>query len=407
MIPRHHLKSALDIALGRSPVAALLGPRQCGKTTLARHFAEARKDEFSETSFFDLESPVDMGRLANPQMALGRLVGLIVIDEIQQWPDLFKVLRVLADRDPLPARFLILGSASPNLVQHSAETLAGRVELIEMGGFDMDEVGTGNLERLWIQGSFPRSYLADSEDDSAVWRENFVRTFLERDIPQLGLRIPSTTLRRFWTMLAHYHGQTWNGAELGRALGVDSKTVRSYLDTLTGTFMVRQLQPWFENLGKRQVKAPKVYVRDSGLVHTLLGIRSFGDLLAHPKCGASWEGFAVEQVLHRTAPSEAYFWAVHSGAELDLLLFKEGRRIGFELKVSEAPKVTRAMHVAIEDLRLDHLWVVYPGRHRFPLDEMISAVPLEQVPSSAAELSWNVHRYSGKAAAPEGPRARR
>lgn len=368
-------------------MAALLGPRQCGKTTLARHFSEARKDEFGATSFFDLESPVDMGRLANPQLALGRLEGLIVIDEIQQWPDLFEVLRVLADRDPLPARFLILGSASPDLVHHSAETLAGRVELIEMGGFDMDEVGTENLERLWIQGSFPRSFLADSEDDSAVWRENFVRTFLERDIPQLGLRLSATSLRRFWTMLAHYHGQTWNGAELGRALGVDAKTVRSYLDTLTGTFMVRQLQPWFENLGKRQVKAPKVYVRDSGLVHTLLGIRSFGDLLAHPKCGASWEGFAVEQVLHRTAPSESYFWAVHSGAELDLLIFKEGRRIGFELKVSEAPKATRAMHMAIEDLRLDHLWIVYPGRHSFPLTETISAVPLEQVPSSAAELT--------------------
>ena len=389
MVPRHHLMSAVETALGRSPVAALLGPRQCGKTTLARRFTEARQEQFSQTSFFDLESPVDMGRLSNPQLALGRLEGLIVIDEVQQSPDLFKVLRVLADRDPLPARFLILGSASPDLVHHSAETLAGRVELIEMGGFDMDEVGTGNLERLWIQGSFPRSYLADSEDDSAVWRENFVRTFLERDIPQLGLRIPPTTLRRFWTMLAHYHGQTWNGAELGRALGVDAKTVRSYLDTLTGTFMVRQLQPWFENVSKRQVKAPKVYVRDSGLVHTLLGIRSFGDLLAHPKCGASWEGFAVEQILHRTAPSEGYFWAVHSGAELDLLLFKEGRRVGFELKVSEAPRVTRAMHVAMEDLRLDHLWVVYPGRHRFPMAEGITAVPLDQVPSSAVELSTN------------------
>lgn len=391
MIQRPQLMAALERALERSPVAALLGPRQCGKTTLARHFAEthaaeSRASDLGAATFFDLEAPLDLGRLTNPQLVLRQLEGLVVIDEIQQRPDLFEVLRVLVDRDPSPARFLILGSASPDLAQHASETLAGRVELLDMGGFDMDEVGTENLERLWSRGSFPRSYLAASEEDSVAWRESFARTFLERDIPQLGLRIPPATLRRFWTMLAHYHGQSWNGAEIAQAFGVSAKTVRGYLDILTGTFMVRQLQPWFENLGKRQVKAPKVYLRDSGMLHSLLGVTAMETVLTHPKSGASWEGFALEQVLRRTAPSEAYFWAVHSGAELDLLLFKEGRRIGFEFKLSETPKVSRSMHSAIEALGLEHLWVVYPGEHRYPLTERITAVPLGQVPSSCGDL---------------------
>ncbi len=380
MIQRERLAAALKKALERSPVVALLGPRQCGKTTLAQELAGSR-----HAAFFDLESPRDLGRLTNPLIALEPLQGLVVLDEIQQQPDLLKVLRVLADRQPPPARFLILGSASPELVRHSSETLAGRVEFIDMGGFDMDEVGTDRLDELWIRGSFPRSFLAASVEDSVAWRESFVRSFLERDVPRLGLQIAPVALRRFWTMLAHYHGQTWNASELARAFGVTDKTVRSYLDVLTGTFMVRQLSPWFENVGKRQVKAPKVYLRDSGLVHTLLGLRTRDDVLAHPKCGASWEGFALEQVMQRTGSSEVYFWATHGGVELDFLLFENGRRFGFELKLADAPKATRSMHTAIEVLGLEHLWVVYPGEHAYPLTEKITAMSLASVPASLRE----------------------
>lgn len=382
MIPRPRFQAALENALRRSPVAALLGPRQCGKTTLARHMARAR-----QATFFDLESEADLGRLQNPLMSLAGLQGLVVIDEIQHRPELLKTLRVLVDRDPLPARFLILGSASPDLVRHSAETLAGRVEFVDLGGFDMDEVGTEDLGRLWIRGAFPRSYLADSEEDSVAWRENFIRTFLERDVPRLGLRISPATLRRFWTMLAHYHGQMWNGAEIARSFGVSDKTVRGYLDLLTGTFMVRQLLPWFENVKKRQVKAPKVYIRDSGIVHTLLGLTHQEQVLAHPKRGASWEGFALEQILRRTAASQCYFWATHSGAEIDLLLFKNGHRIGVELKLADAPRATKSMRAALVDLSLEHLWIVYPGEHRYPLDDKITAVPLSQVPGDAPALA--------------------
>jgi predicted AAA+ superfamily ATPase len=376
VIERPHFVAAIEKALNRSPVVALLGPRQCGKTTLARQIAQVHR-----ATWYDLESTADLGRLENPQVALSALSGLVVLDEIQQRPDLLATLRVLADRPDQPARFLILGSASPTLVQGSAESLAGRVEFVDLGGFDMDEVGLEHLDDLWIRGSFPRSYLAASEEDSVAWRENFIRTLLERDLPQLGIRLPPVTLRRFWTMMAHYHGQIWNGSEIARSFGVNDKTVRGYLDVLTGAFMIRQLPPWFANVKKRQVKSPKIFLRDSGLLHTLLGITDRNELLGHPKSGASWEGFALEQVLRRTGSWESYFWATHGGAELDLLVLQGGRKIGIEFKLADAPKVTRSMQLASDDLELDHLWVIYPGEHRYPLTERISAVPLSQIPA--------------------------
>lgn len=379
MLSRIQYADALTQALGRSPVVALLGPRQCGKTTLARHLAAEHID--GNATFFDLESPIDLGRLENPLLALRDLRGLVVLDEVQHRPKILETLRVLADRDPLPARFLILGSASTELVRHSSESLAGRVEFVDLGGFDMDEVGVERRGSLWIRGGFPRSFLARTEEDSAAWRESFVRTFLERDIPLLGFQIPPVAMRRFWTMLAHYHGQTWNASEISRSFGISDKTARSYLDLLSGTFMVRQLQPWFENVGKRQVRSPKIYLRDSGLVHTLLSLPDEEAVLAHPKCGASWEGFALEQILRRVGPGEPYFWATHGGAELDLLLFQKGRPFGVEFKRADAPKTTRSMRIALEALQLEHLWVVYPGEHGYPLDEKITVVPLDRFPS--------------------------
>jgi predicted AAA+ superfamily ATPase len=289
------------------------------------------------------------------------------------------VLRGLVDRPDSRARFLILGSASPHIIRHTSETLAGRVEFVELSGFDLSETGAGAMNGLWLRGGFPRAFLAASDEDSFAWREGFVRTYLERDIPQLGFRIPAPALRRFWTMLAHYHGQTWNASELARALGLSDKTVRGYLDILTGTYMVRQLQPWFENLGKRQVKAPKVYFRDSGLLHHLMDISTRHQLLGHPKVGASWEGFAVEQVLRAFEPSGAYFWSTHGGAELDLVFQHQGKRLGFEIKFAEAPKTTASMRTAQADLRLDHLYVIHPGPHGYPMEPGITAVPLAQV----------------------------
>ncbi len=361
----------LTEACGRSPVTALLGPRQCGKTTLARQFGDTRG-----AAYFDCESQADARRLENPELVLGSMAGLIVIDEIQVMPDLFKTLRVLADRPGAASRFLVLGSASPQVVRRVSETLAGRVEFVELSGFDLSEIGRERLDELWLRGGFPRSFLAASDTDSIAWREGFIRTFLERDIPQLGITIPSAAMRRFWTMLAHYHGQVWNASELARSMGLSNKTVRSYLDILAGTFMLRQVQPWHENIGKRQVKAPKVYLRDTGLLHSLLGVGSRQELLGHPRVGASWEGFAIEQVLMSLKPSEAYFWATYSGAEVDLFLLHGGKRYAFEMKFNEAPKITRSMHVAIDSLGLDHLFVVYPGIHAYPADKRIGVVPL-------------------------------
>ena len=374
MTPRDSYMRQLETALRRSPVTAVLGPRQCGKTTLARMFASQRG-----ASYFDLESEPDARRLANPELVLGRLDGLVVLDEIQRQPALFNALRVLVDRQDADVRFLILGSASPELVRGVSESLAGRVEFVELAGFDLAETGVEAWPRLWLRGGSPRSYLAASDDDSMAWREGFLRTFLERDIPQLGISTPAAAMRRFWTMLAHWHGQTWNASELGRAMSASDKTMRRYLDLLTGTFMVRQLQPWFENVAKRQVKAPKVYLRDTGLLHALLEIPNEAALLSHPRIGASWEGFVIEQVLRALRPRNAWFWASHGGGEVDLLVVVEGRRIGFEVKFNEAPTITRSTYAVVDTVRLDHLFVVCPTTHEYPASERISVLPATRV----------------------------
>ena len=374
MIRRTGLFSRIRTALSRSRVVALVGPRQCGKTTLARAVAGAGR-----THYFDLEDPRSLARLAEPMTALEGLRGLVVIDEVQLRPDLFPVLRVLADRKPLPARFLVLGSASPALLRQTSESLAGRIEIIEIGGFSLADLGARRLARHWQRGGFPLSYLARSQAASAAWRAQFVRSFLERELPQLGVTIPAQALRRFWTMIAHYHGQIWSAAEPARSLGVAETTARRYLDLLTGVYMVRQLQPWHENLGKRQVKSPKTYVRDSGLLHHLLGINAEDELLAHPKCGASWEGYAIEEAIEAIQPDDAYFWATHQGAELDLLLFKNGRRLGIEAKRADAPALTRSMRIALEDLKLEQLVVLYPGPQRYALSDRVTVVPLAMV----------------------------
>jgi predicted AAA+ superfamily ATPase len=371
LVPRPELKHRVEEALRRSPVVSILGPRQSGKTTLARTIAAGRK-----AAYFDLEDPRDEARLAEPVLALDRLRGLVVLDEVQRQPALFPLLRVLADRRPLPARFLLLGSASPWLVRGVSESLAGRVTLVDMGGFSLDEVGVGVWRRLWLRGTFPESFLARTAGASAAWRESFVRTFLERDLPQLGARIPAAMLGRFWTMLAHYHGQIWNGTEIAASLGVSHPTTRRYLDLLSGAFVIRQLPPWFENVGKRVVKSPKVYVRDSGLLHTLLGVTDEGALESHPKLGASWEGFVLEQILAWPIERHAFFWATHGGAELDLLVVRGDRRWGFEVKYADAPRMTRSIHVALDDLRLERVFVVHPGERSYPLHERVECLSL-------------------------------
>lgn len=373
MIVRSQAMTEVRKALKRSRVVAIIGPRQSGKTTLARQFVPV-----DSLNYLDLESPASLARLDQPEIALGPLKGLVVIDEIQRRPELFPLIRVLADRRPLPARFLILGSASPELLRQSSESLAGRIETISLEGLRLPDVGNQKQARLWLRGGFPLSYTAKTLSDSLRWRQQFIQTFLERDMPQLGVTIPAVTLRRFWSMLAHYHGQTWNAAELSRALGVGQLTVRRYLDLMTGVFMIRQLAPWHENLKKRQVKAPKVYVRDAGLLHALLGIGDLRALENHPKVGASWEGFAVEEVINALKPDEVYFWGTHSGAELDLLLLKRGRRIGVECKRMDAPRLTPSMRVAMEDLSLNDLIVVYPGTETYRLAQNIEVIPLSK-----------------------------
>ena len=368
-------------ALRRSRVVALVGPRQSGKTTLARELVRA-----GSPNYFDLEDPLSLTRLGEPMTALSRLRGVVVIDEVQRRPDLFPVLRVLADRRPLPARFLVLGSASPGLQRQSAESLAGRIEVVSLSGFSLGEIGASGIARLWLRGGFPPAYLARSPADSLVWRRELVRTFLERDLPELGITIPAAALQRFWNMLAHYHGGVWNAAEFARSLGVSEPTVRRYLDLLSGLYMVRQLPPWHENIGKRQVKSPKVYVRDSGLLHQLLGVKSEEELLVHPRCGASWEGFAIEETLKAVRPDDAYFWATHTGAELDLLLLKDGRRLGVEVKRADAPRLTPSMRTALEDLRLEQLVVLYPGETSYALAERVTVRPLAAVVAGVTGL---------------------
>jgi predicted AAA+ superfamily ATPase len=360
------------------PVVAILGARQVGKTTLALQIAERFG---GSTHRFDLEDPGDLARLDDPRLALGSLDGLVVIDEVQRRPDLFPVLRVLVDRPANAARFLVLGSASPDLLRQSSETLAGRIAYHELSGLALDEVGMSSAERLWVRGGFPRSFLAPDEGASFDWRWEFVRTFLERDVAQFGIQIPSRTLHRFWSMLAHYHGQTWNGAELGRAFGVSATTVRRYLDVLSATLVVRQLQPWHENLKKRQVKSPKVYITDSGVLHTLLGIKTTEDLSKHPKVGASWEGFVLNELLARLGArtEECFFWASHTGLELDLLVVRGRRRLGFEIKRTSSPKVTRSLRGAVEDLHPDRVDVIHAGDDTFPLAKGMRAVALDRL----------------------------
>lgn len=376
---------AVGVLLRQFPVVTILGPRQVGKTTLA---SQVRATWRGPTTTFDLESAEDLGLLADPLLTLRPLKGLVVIDEVQRRPDLFPTLRVLADESRTARRFLVLGSASPDLLRQSSETLAGRVAHHELDGFSLAEVGNARWEALWRRGGFPRSFLARSEQGSLRWRRELIRTYLERDVPSLGLRLPAPTLRRFWMMLAHYHGQIWNASEFGRAFGVAHTTVQRYLDVLTETFMVRQLQSWHENLGKRQVKAPKVYIRDSGLLHALLGLNTSRDIASHPKVGASWEGFATNAVVSRLGarPEECFFWATHSGAELDLLVVRGARRLGFEFKRTTAPAVTRSMHIAAEDLRLHRVYVVHAGTRAFDLAPNVRAVPLGRILEDLAPL---------------------
>jgi predicted AAA+ superfamily ATPase len=380
-LERAGLEKHIQRTIRANPVTALIGPRQCGKTAVARRIAAGAR-----VAYFDLEDPVSQRRLAEPMTALRFLRGLVVIDEVQRQPGLFPVLRVLADRAPLPARFLLLGSASPELLRQGSETLAGRIAFLEMSGFSGEEVGASGWRKLWWRGGFPRSFLAGSETASRAWREEFIRTFLERDIREFGVQIPAPALRRLWMMLAHYHGQIWNGSEIARSLGESHTTVKRHLDILTGALMVRQLQPWHENLGKRQVKSPKIYLRDTGLLHTLLGVDSFRALAGHPKLGASWEGFVVEEVIRRVSERNAWFWATQSGAELDLLFTLRGKRYGVEVKYADAPALTKSMRIAREDLKLRRLLVVYPGPEPYDLDEHTRVIPFEDLGGELSRL---------------------
>jgi predicted AAA+ superfamily ATPase len=376
MVTRKQYLELIRERLKSFPVVSVLGPRQVGKTTLAQEIAGEQPSHF-----FDLEDVDALARLAAPKMALERLEGLVVLDEVQRKPELFAMLRVLADRKPGKARFLLTGSASPSLVRGVSESLAGRVALVDVAGFNLEEVGEAEWRKLWWRGGFPRAYLASTEAGSRQWQEEFVRTLLERDMPQLGISVASSALRRFWTMLTHYHAQIWKGSELARSLGASEPTMRKYLDLLSSTFMVRQLAPWHENLGKRQVKAPKVYLRDSGLLHCLMRQTSFADLEAHPKLGASWEGFALEQVIRVSGASdgEIYFWGVHNQAEVDLLLIRNGRRYGFEVKFTEAPRAKPSQKLALECLKLDRLDIICPGSASYPLAERVYVTGLEKV----------------------------
>ncbi len=384
MIPRKHDLARVRLLLDESPVVALLGARQVGKTTLARQLAA---DCHDPVAWYDLEDPADLVRLEDPGLELRPLRGLVVLDEIHRLPGIFQLLRVLADRPGPPARFLVLGSASTELLRQTSESLAGRVAFHELDAFGLTEVD--DLERLWLRGGFPRSYLASSEPASRRWRDGFIRTLLARDLPDFGSTIPSTTLRRFWTMLAHWHGQIWNGAEFGRAFGVSHTTVRRYLDLLTSVFVARQLQPWFENISKRQVRSPKVYIADSGILHALLGLTGRTDVTSHPKVGASWEGFVVQQIVQllRAPSQQCFHWSTHTGAELDLLVLDGSRRHGFEVKRSEAPRLTRSMRSAAETLGLDNLDVVHAGAERYQLAPRIRALPAIELADTLQPLA--------------------
>jgi len=378
MLDRKDELEKLAGLLKRHRVVGIIGARQVGKTTLAEAYRETLS---GPCHWFDLENPEDEARLAEPMLALKKLTGLVIIDEVQRHPGLFPILRVLADRKPNPTRFLILGSASPELLRQGAESLAGRIFYHELGGFHLGETGTANADRLWIRGGLPRSFLADTEQGSFETRTGYIRTFIEKDLPQLGINVAAVTMRRFWTMLAHYHGQTWNSSELARSFGVADTTVRNYLDQLTSALVVRQLPPWHANISKRQVKSPKVYIADSGVFHALLNLPETADVESHPKCGASWEGFVLHQLMTHlgTRPDECFFWATHAGAELDLLIVRGRRRLAFEIKRTAAPKVTPSMRHALTDLQLERLDVIHAGDHTFPLTKQIRAVALADI----------------------------
>ena len=376
-IARQHLLDATLWRLSQSPVTALLGARQVGKTTLAQQIVAAWT---GPSTVYDLEvAAVREAFRTTPERLLRGGEGLVVIDEVQRVPKLFEILRPICDDPERKAVFLLLGSASWDLIRGVSETLAGRISFVDVSGFSLDEVGAENQDRLWMRGGFPLAYLAESDAACTLWMESFARTFLERDVPGLGSRVSPEALGRFWTMLAHVHSQTWNASSLSRSMGVSVNAVNHYRDLLAGTFMIRVLPPWFENVGKRVVKAPKVYVRDSGILHYLLGLESMDDLVRHPAYGPSWEGFALEQALIAFGARQAYFWGTHRGAELDLMLLRGGRRWGFEFKCADAPRTTRSMHTVSEDLGLQHLWVVYPGDLEYPLTEKITAVPLKKI----------------------------
>jgi hypothetical protein len=366
----------VSIAFQVHPIVAILGPRQCGKTTLARMYAK-EKGALPQENYFDLEDLNDLERLKTPQSTFSLLKGLIIIDEVQRKPELFQTLRVFADKPGNDQKFLILGSSSKELLKQSSESLAGRIAYVELTPFSYEE--TKELEKTWFRGGFPRSFLANNDEESILWRKSYIKTFVEQDIPNFGFQIPPPQLRRFWMMLAHYHGNIFNASEIGKSLQLSYKTIQNYTDILTSTFMVRQLQPWFENISKRQVKSPKIYFRDSGLFHILLGLEQHSSLLTHPKLGASWEGFALEETIrhHKVDPIDCYFWSTHSQAELDLLIFKNEKRLGFEFKYTDSPKITKSMAIALEDLKLDELVLVYPGTKSFPLSKNIRVEGLE------------------------------
>lgn len=364
----------LNKLLKDNPIVAILGPRQCGKTTLSCQLSSRWP---SEVTTFDLESPRDIQRLGDPLLALENVKGLVIIDEIQRSPGLFPALRVLSDRS-LKTKYLILGSASRDLIKQSSESLAGRISYFEMAGFSLKLVGAAKQEKLWIRGTFPRSFLASNEAASYQWRQDFIATFLERDIPQLGFNIPAKSLGRFWRMLAHYHGQIFNASEIGKSLEVSDHTAQRYLDLLSGTFMVRQLRPWYYNTKKRIIKRPKIYFRDSGILHALLSLEEKKDVLSHPKLGASWEGFALEEAIKmvRLKEDEAFFWGLHSAAELDLVFEKKGKLYGIEVKYTQAPSLTPSMRLALAELSLKHLWVIYPGKEKYSLGRNVTVIPL-------------------------------
>lgn len=380
-LPRLRLIGLLEQALQRSPIVSLLGPRQCGKTTLARMIAEKTK-----AVFLDLENPTDARRLESPMNTLEPLGGLVVIDEAQLLPELARVLRVLADRRPNPATFLLLGSASPDLIKGASESLAGRVAFVDMSGFDLDETGPGSWRTLWHRGGFPRSFLALDDSASFAWRQDFIRTFLERDLRQFGVHVPAPAMRRLWSMLAHYHGQLGNASEIGRSLGDAHTTVKRHVDILSGALVLRQLQPWHENIAKRQVKSPKLYVRDTGLLHALLELPTASAVEGHPKCGASWEGFCIETILRWAGERNAWFWGTHGEAELDLFVQLNGDRLGFEFKMADAPAMTRSMRIAHDDLKLDRLYVIYPGRVSYELAEWAEVLPIETLETTLKRL---------------------